>query len=174
MLATKGKAGNELVRNEVREVGLRTPMLAKVVGSLDFGCNLPREVVDPARNVAQDGACNVELHGLRIRMACGPYCDLDASLFARRGAPALPHDTYRLTDKLRRDAIHQDDSVGDPTCQLQHLWTRRRNIDWHRRSQMAELGCLAFGERDHLAGKQLTAERYGIRQNWHLSSLEIH
>src|SRR5215813_391963 len=78
-------------------------------------------------------------------MARGPYRDLDAAPFARRRAPALAHDAHRLTNELRGDAIHQDDTVGDPPRQLQHPWTRRRNIDRHRRPQMAELGRLAEG-----------------------------
>ncbi len=107
-LARKCKTGNDLVRDQAREVGLREPVLAKIVGLLDRCRDPPGEIVDLARNIAQDRSRDIELHRLMARMTRGPYGDLDAAFLARRNPLTLAHHADRLANELRRDAVHQD------------------------------------------------------------------
>jgi hypothetical protein len=107
-------------------------------------------------------------------MARGPYGDLDAPFLPVRAPLTLAHDTNRLMDQLGSDAVHEDEAVGDPSGELQHLRSSGCNVDRHGRSDMLELSRLAFRKTNRLAGEQRSAERNSFRKNRHLGWRKVH
>src|SRR4029450_10382609 len=108
----------------------------------------PCEIIDGARDVAEDSARDVGLHGLTIRMARGPNGYPDASRLPARRPRAFLHDADRLANELLGDAVHEDNAVGNPSGQLKHLGARGRDVDRHRRADMTKLRAPSFADGD--------------------------